>query len=89
VGFHAISDYTDMIVFAEPNPGNGGKPLPGHLLNLQFHGPDWMTGGPRGTEASLFVFVVLAGLFWLFDRFYPAKPSAGSGPMAVQSAAKS
>ncbi len=72
VGFHAASDYTDMIVFAEPNTGNEGKPLPGHLLDVQFHGPDWLTGGPRGTEASLLVFGILAGLFYLFHRTYPA-----------------
>jgi membrane protease YdiL (CAAX protease family) len=74
VGFHAASDYADMVAFAEPNTGNGGKPLPGHLLDIRFHGPDWLTGGPRGTEASLLVFVVLAGLFYFFNRAYPAKP---------------
>ena len=73
VGFHAASDYADMIVFAEPNSGNDGKPIPGHLLDLRFHGPDWLTGGPRGTEASLLVFVVLAGLFYFFNRAYPAR----------------
>jgi uncharacterized protein len=72
VGFHAASDYADMVVFAEPNSGNDGKPIPGHLLDLRFHGPDWLTGGPRGTEASLVVFVILAGLFYLFNRAYPA-----------------
>ena len=73
VGFHAASDYADMIVFAEPNSGNDGKPIPGHLLDVRFHGPDWLTGGPRGTEASLVVFVVLAGLFYFFNRAYPAQ----------------
>jgi CAAX protease family protein len=72
VGFHAASDYADMIVFAEPNSGNDGKPIPGHLLDIRFHGPDWLTGGPRGTEASLIVFVILAGLFYFFNRAYPA-----------------
>jgi len=75
VGFHAASDYADMIVFGEPNTGNEGKPLPGHLLDVRFHGPNWLTGGPRGTEASLLVFVVLAGLFYFFNRAYPAKPA--------------
>ena len=79
VGFHAASDYADMIVFAEPNSGNDGKPLPGHLLDVTFHGPDWLTGGPRGTEASLLVFVVLAGLFYFFNRAYPAKEATASG----------
>lgn len=78
VGFHAASDYADMIVFAEPNSGNDGKPIPGHLLDLRFHGPDWLTGGPRGTEASLLVFVVLAGLFYFFNRAYPARASLAS-----------
>jgi membrane protease YdiL (CAAX protease family) len=73
VGFHAASDYADMIAFAEPNSGNDGKPLPGHLLDIRFAGPEWLTGGPRGTEASLLVFVVLAGLFYFFDKAYPAK----------------
>jgi uncharacterized protein len=74
VGFHAASDYADMVVFAEPNTGNAGKPLVGHFLDVRFHGPDWLTGGPRGTEASLLVFIVLAGLFYFFNRAYPAKP---------------
>lgn len=71
VGFHAASDYADMILFAEPNSGNDGKPLAGHLLDIRFHGPDWLTGGPRGTEASLPVFIVLAGLFYFFHKAYP------------------
>ena len=72
VGFHAASDYADMIAFAEPNSGNDGMPLQGHLLDIRFHGPDWLTGGPRGTEASLVVFLVLAGLFYFFNKAYPA-----------------
>lgn len=76
VGFHAASDYADMIVFAEPNSGNDGKPIPGHLLDVRFHGPDWLTGGPRGTEASMLVFFVLAGLFYFFNRAYPAKKAS-------------
>lgn len=70
VGFHAASDYVDMVVFAEPNTGNGGLPVPGHLLDVAYHGPVWLTGGPRGTEASLLVFPVLAALFWLFHLRY-------------------
>ena len=82
VGFHAASDYTDMIVFAEPNTGNAGKPLPGHLLDVRFHGPDWLTGGPRGTEASLLVFAVLAALFYLFHRAYPRSAPVEARPPA-------
>jgi len=87
VGFHAASDYADMILFAEPNSGNDGKPPVGHLLDVRFHGPDWLTGGPRGTEASLLVFVVLAGLFYFFNRAYPPKVAmqSDSDPVAARS----
>jgi uncharacterized protein len=71
VGFHAASDYFDMTVFAEPNTGAGGNPVPGHLLDVRFHGSVWLTGGPRGTEASLLVFPILACLFYLFHKRYP------------------
>jgi membrane protease YdiL (CAAX protease family) len=75
IGFHAASDYTDIVVFAEPNTGNAGQPVRGHLLNVQFHGPAWLTGGPRGTEGSLLVFAILAALFFLFHKAYPKKPA--------------
>jgi membrane protease YdiL (CAAX protease family) len=82
VGFHAASDYADMIVFAEPNTGNAGKPVIGHLLDVRFHGPAWLTGGPRGTEASLLVFVVLAGLFYFFHKAYPARSAMAQSARA-------
>jgi uncharacterized protein len=87
IGFHAASDYTDMVVFAEPNSGNAGQALPGHLLNVTFHGPTWLTGGPRGTEASVLVFAVLAALFLLFDRAYPKKRAAAEAELVAQESA--
>jgi uncharacterized protein len=74
IGFHAMSDYADMVIFAEPNSGNKGLSVPGHLLDVSFHGPAWLTGGPCGTEASALVFVILAALFLLFDRRFPWRP---------------
>ena len=68
IGFHAAFDYAALFVLGAPNTGNEGRSLAGHLLNVSFHGPDWLTGGPRGIEASACVFVVIAALFWLFDR---------------------
>jgi uncharacterized protein len=73
IGFHAMSDYADMVIFAEPNTGNHGQSLSGHLLNITYHGPDWLTGGPCGTEASALVFLILAALFLLFHRLYPPR----------------
>jgi hypothetical protein len=77
VGFHAASDYFDMVVFAEPNTAASGNPVPGHLLDVRFHGPVWLTGGPRGTEASLLVFPILVCLFYLFHKRYPKQAIKG------------
>lgn len=77
IGFHAMSDYADMVVFAQPNTGNNGQTLTGHLLNVSYRGPEWLTGGPRGTEASALEFLILVLLFVAFARAYPgtaAKP---------------
>ncbi len=71
IGFHAMSDYADMVLFAQPNTGNNGQSLSGHLLNVSYHGPEWLTGGPRGTEASALEFLILALMFLAFARAYP------------------
>ncbi|HVB38674.1 MAG TPA: type II CAAX endopeptidase family protein [Vicinamibacterales bacterium] len=66
VGFHAAFDYAALVVFGGPNSGNGGKPLDDRLLATTFHGPAWLTGGSLGPEASLFAFLIVAGLFAAF-----------------------
>jgi CAAX protease family protein len=71
IGFHAMSDYADMVLFAQPNTGNQGKPLHGHLLQITYSGPDWLTGGVRGSEASLLEFAILAAMFVIFLKLYP------------------
>jgi membrane protease YdiL (CAAX protease family) len=71
IGFHAMSDYADMVLFAQPNTGNEGQSLTGHLLNVSYHGPEWLTGGPRGTEASVLEFLILVLLFFAFAWTYP------------------
>jgi uncharacterized protein len=71
IGFHAMSDYADMVLFAQPNTGNNGQCLTGHLLNVSYYGPEWLTGGPRGTEASVLEFLILILLVLAFARVYP------------------
>lgn len=71
MGFHAMSDYADMIIFAEPNTGNNGQPLTGHLLNVDLHGPAWLTGGICGTEASVVALGVLIATWVVFLRRFP------------------
>jgi uncharacterized protein len=78
-GFHFAWNFAALGVFGGPNTGNDGKPIAGHLLASSFHGPQWLTGGPMGPEASLFVFPVIAALFaacaWRFRR----SPIQGKG----------
>lgn len=69
-GWHFTYNFGSIFIFSGPNTGNQGKPLPGHLLDSTFHGPDWLTGGPMGPEASVFIFPMIALLFWAFHRRY-------------------
>lgn len=71
IGWHFTYNFGSLFVYGGPNTGNQGKPLPGHLLAAAFRGPDWLTGGPMGPEASVFIFAVIAVLFWAFHRRYP------------------
>jgi membrane protease YdiL (CAAX protease family) len=68
VGFHMAWDWGESYFYSVPD---SGTLLPGHLLNSSFHGPDWLTGGSVGPEGSYLVFVVIAALWFAFDRVYP------------------
>jgi len=79
IGFHAAFDYFALNVLGAPNTGNGGKPLPGHLLDIRYTGADWLTGGPRGLEASVPMFVVVAlaiALYFMRTRSSRRSPAA-------------
>lgn len=66
-GWHFTFNFLSLGVLGSPNSGNqGGKPLAGHLLASSFEGPDWLTGGPTGAQASIFTLVMVVLLFALF-----------------------
>ena len=44
IGFHAMWDYAALALYAAPNTGNGGRSVPGHLLEITYDGPIWLTG---------------------------------------------
>jgi len=71
VGIHFAFNYAALFVFGGPNTGNAGQPIPGRLLDASLEGPQWLTGGPMGFEASAFIFLVLAIAFPLFHRLHP------------------
>ena len=68
VGFHQAFDWGETFLYSVPN---SGTTAPGHLLNPSLQGPVWLTGGSVGPEGSVFVFVMIAILWIVFDRIYP------------------
>jgi membrane protease YdiL (CAAX protease family) len=77
VGMHAAWNFTQGWVFSVPVSGTGGQPI--GLVATTRIGPDWLTGGSFGLEASATAMIVatLAGLLLLWwahrlGRFVPA-----------------
>ncbi|MGH9515712.1 MAG: lysostaphin resistance A-like protein [Terriglobales bacterium] len=68
VGMHASWDWGESFLYSVPD---SGQVAPGHLLSSSFHGARWLTGGSVGPEGSVLVFVLIAGMWLLFDRLYP------------------
>jgi membrane protease YdiL (CAAX protease family) len=71
IGMHASWDWSETYFYGTPDSGLLAK---GHLLNSNFHGPAWLTGGTVGPEGSYLVLLILllgaAGIHFLF----PAQP---------------
>lgn len=67
IGFHAAFDFANMFVFSGQNAGEFAV---GHLLDTTWQGPDSLTGGLLGPEASWMVFPVIAAMFALFAALY-------------------
>ena len=74
IGWHFTYNFGSMFLYGGPNTANEGRPMAGHLLDSSFHGPAWLTGGPMGPEASAFIFVVIAALFWGLHRRFRNTP---------------
>jgi uncharacterized protein len=70
IGFHAAFDFANLFVWSGQNAGEYAI---GHLLETRWQGPQWLTGGFLGPEASWMIFVVIALMFVIFDRRYPQK----------------
>lgn len=75
IGMHATFDFGETFVFSVPD---SGMVFPGHLSNATLHGPNWLTGGTPGPEASAIDFAILILFFFVFDWLHPARKAAGS-----------
>ena len=73
VGLHASWDWTQTFLYGVPD---SGVVEPGHLLQASLHGSRWITGGSVGPEGSILVFVIIALMWFVFDRVYPKKGTA-------------
>ena len=67
IGFHGAFNWSAMFFYSGRNGGEFGA---GHLFLTSWSGPDWLTGGMLGPEASRLVFIVIALLFIIFPRVY-------------------
>src|SRR5437764_1494697 len=67
MGMHMSWDWSETYFYSVPD---SGLVLPGHLLNASLHGPRWLTGGSVGPEGSVLLFVLIAIMWVVFDRFY-------------------
>ena len=76
IGFHAAFDFANLFLWSGQNAGEYAV---GHLLDTRWGGPQWLTGGFLGPEASRMVFIVIALMFWIFNRHYPQKKFPADG----------
>jgi membrane protease YdiL (CAAX protease family) len=67
IGMHAAFDLGFIYIFSGRN---GGDFAVGRLLDAQFPGPNWLTGGMLGPEASWFTFIVAIVATLLLHRIY-------------------
>lgn len=73
MGMHTAWNWGETFVYSVRD---SGVPAVGHLLNSEFHGPAWLTGGTVGPEGSLIVLGVLAISALVFAFLFPAhRPS--------------
>ena len=69
VGMHAAWDWGETFLYSVPD---SGMSAPGHLMHPSLQGSRWLTGGSVGPEGSVLVFVLIAVMWVIFDRLYPA-----------------
>jgi uncharacterized protein len=71
IGWHIAFDWGAMFFYSGRNAGEFAV---GKLLETQWTGPNWLTCGLLGPEASWMMAIVIAALFFGFDRVY--RPAA-------------
>lgn len=75
VGMHAAWDWGETFLYSVPD---SGVSAPGHLMHPSLQGSRWLSGGSVGPEGSVLVFVLIAVMWVVFDRLYPATATSQS-----------
>ncbi len=75
IGFHAAFSWGLTFFYSGRDAGAFAAD---HMLRTSWTGPNWLTGGMFGPEASWVMGVVLILLFFLFARFYPSPSQLSS-----------
>jgi uncharacterized protein len=70
IGMHMSWDWGETYFYSVPD---SGLVSPGHLMSTSFHGANWLTGGSVGPEGSVLLFILIAIMWFAFDRVYPQK----------------
>jgi uncharacterized protein len=74
-GFHALFDFVQYFVVGSMS----NSPIPhDRLFYVVLIGPDWMTGGQSGIEASIFMWPVALGVLAYVVRRFPSTSSRSS-----------
>ncbi len=82
-GLHWTFNFASFFVLGSPNTAFGGQVDP-HLLDSSFAGPQWLTGGATGLEASAVATVVFLALLAIAARRRPTRRGVGgSGPLGL------
>jgi len=68
IGFHAAWDWGESYFYGVPDSGTLAS---GHLLNVSFSGPPWLSGGTVGPEGSLLCTLLVAALWIVFLIWLP------------------
>jgi uncharacterized protein len=64
IGFHAAWDWGETFFYGVPD---SGQVAPGHLFNATLSGPQWLTGGTVGPEASWLCIILILALLAAFS----------------------
>lgn len=86
IGFHAAWDWGESYFYGVPD---SGAIVTGHLMNVRFSGPQWLTGGTVGPEGSWLCTALLAVLWlifmvWLREAKYPRLGVAGAAALKIE-----